>query len=74
MNLADYPSLAAYIADLEARFSKLAAHGVFVTDSEQRYVLLRGLTANYDNIKSSVLSYRDREGEQGRLSDGHLPA
>ena len=56
MNLADYPSLAAYIADLEARFNKLAAHGVFITDSEQRYVLLRGLTANYDNIKSSVLS------------------
>ena len=68
MNLADYPSLAAYIADLEARFSKLAAHGVFVTDSEQRYVLLRGLTANYDNIKSSVLSYRDREGNKADLS------
>ena len=68
MNLADYPSLAAYIADLEARFSKLAAHGVFVTDSEQRYVLLRGLTANYDNIKSSVLSYRDREGNKADLA------
>ena len=25
-NLADYPSLAAYIGDLEAKFSKLAAH------------------------------------------------
>ena len=68
MNLADYPSLAAYIADLEARYSKLAAHGVFITDSEQRYVLLRGLTANYDNIKSSVLSYRDRQGNKADMA------
>ena len=68
MNLADYPSLAAYIADLEARFNKLAAHGVFITDSEQRYVLLKGLTANYDNIKSSVLSYRDRDGNKADLT------
>ena len=29
-NLADYPSLATYIADMEVRFGKLAAHGVFM--------------------------------------------
>jgi gag-polypeptide of LTR copia-type/Zinc knuckle/Zinc finger C-x8-C-x5-C-x3-H type (and similar) len=68
MNLADYPSLAAYIADLEARFNKMAAFGVNITDAEQRYVLLRGLTDNYDNVKSSVLSYRDRDGNKADLA------
>ena len=59
-NLADYPSLAAYIGDLEAKFSKLAAHGVKMTDSEQRYFLIRGLTADYNSVRASILSYRDR--------------
>ena len=38
-NLADYPSLASYIADMELRYSKLAGHGVTMTDGEQRYHL-----------------------------------
>ena len=67
-NLADYPSLATYIADMEVRFGKLAAHGVFMTDSEQRYLLLKGLTATYDNIKSSILTYRDRNGDKADLA------
>ena len=33
-NLADYPSLASYIADMELRYSKLAAHGVIMTASK----------------------------------------
>ena len=59
-NLADYPSLRAYVSDLENKFDKLAAHGVTMTDSEQRHLLLRGLTAEYNTIKASILSYRDR--------------
>ena len=59
-NLADYPSLRAYVSDLETKFDKLAAHGVTMTDSEQRHLLLRGLTTDYNTIKASILSYRDR--------------
>ena len=33
-NLADYPSLSTYVADFELRCSKLAAHGVVMTDHE----------------------------------------
>ena len=32
-NLADYPSLRAYVSDLENKFDKLASHGVTMTDS-----------------------------------------
>ena len=66
-NLADYPSLAAYMAATELRFSKLAAHGVSMTDSDMRYYLLKGLTATYDNIKASILTYRDRQGNRADL-------
>ena len=59
-NLADYTSLASYIADIEGKFSKLAAHGVTVTQSEQRYLLLRGLTADYNGVRASILGFRDR--------------
>ena len=31
-----------------------------MTDSEQRHLLLRGLTTDYNTIKASILSYRDR--------------
>ena len=66
-NLADYPSLSAYIADLEAKFGRLAAHGVAMTDTEQRYKLLRGLTSNYDNVRATILSHRDRLGNRADL-------
>lgn len=63
-NMADYPSLLTYVADLETKFNKLAAHGVWMTDSEQRHLLLRGLTSNYDNAKASILIYRNRDGDR----------
>ena len=63
-NLADYPSLANYIADFETRFNKLAAHGVHMTDSEQRHLLLRGLTSNYEHIKTNILSHRNMDGSR----------
>ena len=47
--LVDYPSLKAYVADLETKFNKLIANGVKMTDSEQRHLLLRGLTPEYRN-------------------------
>ena len=31
-----------------------------MTDSEQRYFLIRGLTADYNSVRASILSYRDR--------------
>ena len=67
-NLADYPSLTTYIADMELRYSKLAGHGVTLTDGEQRYHLLKGLTSNYDSIKASILSYRDCNGNRADFS------
>ena len=63
-NLADYPSLASYIADMELRYSKLAGHGVTMTDGEQRYHLLKGLTSNYESIKASIVSHRDCYGNR----------
>ena len=67
-NLADYPSLRAYIGDLESKFSKLAAHGVRMTESEQRYLLLRGLTADYNSIRASILAFRDRSNNRADLA------
>ena len=55
------------MAATELRFSKLAAHGVSMTDSDMRYYLLKGLTATYDNIKASTLTYRDRQGNRADL-------
>lgn len=68
-NLADYPSLRAYITDLEAKFNKLASHGVIMTDGEQRHLLLRGLTADYSSIKASILTYRGRFGQRADFNE-----
>ena len=67
-NLVDYPSLASCIADMELRYSKLAGHGVLMTDGEQRYHLLKGLTSNYESIKASILSHRDCYGNRADFS------
>ena len=67
-NLADYQSLASYIADLEGKFSKLAGHGITITQSEQRYLLLRGLTADYNGVRASILGYRDRNNNPADLA------
>ena len=39
-----------------------------MTDPEQRYKLLRGLTSNYDNVKATFLSHRDRLWNRADLS------
>ena len=58
--LVNYPSLKAYISDLETKFNKLMTNGVTITDSEQRHLLLRGLTPEYHGVKASILTYRNR--------------
>ena len=41
-NMADYPTLKAYVGDLEAKFIKMHSNGIFMTDTEQQHLLLRG--------------------------------
>ena len=59
-NLVDFPNLKSYISDLETKFNKLLNQGVRISESEQRHILLRGLTGEYNGIKASILTYRDR--------------
>ena len=42
--MADYPSLRAYISDMESKFHRMVSNGIVMTDREQRHLLLRGLT------------------------------
>ena len=52
-NLVDFPNLKSYISDLETKFNKLLNQGVRISESEQRHILLRGLTGT---VSTSMLT------------------
>ena len=68
-NLVDFSNLKAYISDLETKFNKLLNQGVVITESERRHILLRGLTPEYNSIKASILTYRNRYNQYADFTD-----
>ena len=68
-NLVDFPSLKLYISDLETKFNRLLNQGVRITESEQRHILLRGLTPEYNSIKASILTFRNRFNQTADLAE-----
>lgn len=67
--MADYPSLKAYISDMESKFHRMVSNGIVMTDREQRHLLLRGLTPEYNGVKASILTFRNRFNKPAELAD-----
>ena len=67
--MADYPSLRAYISDMESKFHRMVSNGIVMTDREQRHLLLRGLTPEYNGVKASILTFRNRFNKPAELAD-----
>ena len=58
-NLVDFSNLKAYISDLETKFNKLLNQGVVITEW--------GLMPEYNSIKASILTYRNRYNQYADL-------
>ena len=66
-NMADYPDLKAYVAQLETIFARLAKIGHVVTDADKRYHLMEGLTEDFRRgVAGSIYTY---EGPLGQPAD-----
>ena len=68
-NLVDFSNLKSYVSDLETKFNKLLNQGVRITESERRHILLRGLTPEYNSIKASILTYRNRYNQYADFTE-----